>query len=63
MATDWSAVSKTETNWGHIICRWLLGEQEDNAPEHVGERLLFSDHDKIGGWCEGKIATKWSELD
>ena len=62
MATDWSAKSETETEWGHIICRWLLGEQPSHYPEHAGERLLFSDHDKLGGWCEDPIHTDFSAV-
>jgi len=60
--TAWSAVSETETKWGQIICRWLLGEQEDDAPEHAGERLLFGDHDKLGGWCDDPTHTVFSAV-
>ena len=60
MAT-WSAVSETATKWGQVICRWLLGEQPSHYPEHVGERLLFFDHDKLGGWCEGPVHTAFSK--
>ena len=60
--TTWPAVDETETNWGGVSCRWLLGEQEDDAPEHAGERLLFGDHDRLGGWCDEAVRTTFSAV-